>query len=208
MRALSDYELETMGIGYFRRMPVNGRLPEILFSGAAAAYLKISTTTLLKGAKNGRFPGENRGGSIWAFQRKDLHAFLKTGRVACSLFTSEDDARTKILLMRYKEREFAKRAASRKALLLISNMPPRPTNVNKSSKQLPYGPLRPADLDPVTTDEVSHPSAPAVLTVAEVAAYLRVSKPTVVRMAKSGELPGRRVGTLWRFSRDAISAFI
>jgi excisionase family DNA binding protein len=35
---------------------------------------------------------------------------------------------------------------------------------------------------------------------AQVARFLRVSKPTVIAAARRGELPGRRVGKQWRFS--------
>jgi excisionase family DNA binding protein len=35
---------------------------------------------------------------------------------------------------------------------------------------------------------------------AQVAQFLRVSKPTVIAAARRGELPGRRVGKQWRFS--------
>jgi excisionase family DNA binding protein len=35
---------------------------------------------------------------------------------------------------------------------------------------------------------------------AQVAQFLRISKPTVIAAARRGELPGRRVGKQWRFS--------
>jgi excisionase family DNA binding protein len=43
-----------------------------------------------------------------------------------------------------------------------------------------------------------------VLTSAEVAALLRIDEDTVERMAAAGELPGRRLGDEWRFTRAAI----
>ena len=43
-----------------------------------------------------------------------------------------------------------------------------------------------------------------VLTGSEVATLLRVSRDTVYRLAASGELPGRKIGRIWRFSQDAI----
>jgi two-component system sensor histidine kinase BarA len=46
--------------------------------------------------------------------------------------------------------------------------------------------------------------APKALTVAEVAHLLGVSPDTVYRLAAAGELPGRKIGRIWRFSRDAI----
>ena len=43
-----------------------------------------------------------------------------------------------------------------------------------------------------------------ILKVEDVAAFLRVSEATVYRMAKEGELPAKRVGRSWRFSRVQI----
>jgi excisionase family DNA binding protein len=51
----------------------------------------------------------------------------------------------------------------------------------------------------------SHTAPPAeVLTVAGVAELLQVSEDDVTRLADSGELPGRKVGGDWRFSREAV----
>ena len=43
-----------------------------------------------------------------------------------------------------------------------------------------------------------------ILTVAEVANYLRVSKGTVYKLLKARELPAFRIGSDWRFSRDDV----
>jgi len=43
-----------------------------------------------------------------------------------------------------------------------------------------------------------------VLTAAEAASLLRVGESTVRELAARGELPGRRVGRSWRFSRRAL----
>ncbi|MFQ5491942.1 MAG: helix-turn-helix domain-containing protein [Phycisphaerae bacterium] len=51
-------------------------------------------------------------------------------------------------------------------------------------------------------------TTPDILTVAEVAAFMRVSRETVYRMAGRGELPGRKIGRIWRFSRDGIRRFV
>lgn len=45
----------------------------------------------------------------------------------------------------------------------------------------------------------------ALLTPAQVAALLAVSRRTVQRMAEAGELPGLRVGSQWRFSPDRLA---
>jgi excisionase family DNA binding protein len=43
-----------------------------------------------------------------------------------------------------------------------------------------------------------------VLTLAEVAALLRVPEEIVTAEAEAGRLPGRKLGTEWRFARPAI----
>jgi excisionase family DNA binding protein len=40
---------------------------------------------------------------------------------------------------------------------------------------------------------------------AQVAQWLNVSKPTVIAMARRGELSGKRVGKQWRFSTRALA---
>jgi excisionase family DNA binding protein len=49
---------------------------------------------------------------------------------------------------------------------------------------------------------------PEVLTLAEAAAYLRVPDAELARMAGSQGLPGRLVGSEWRFSRAAIQDWL
>ena len=46
------------------------------------------------------------------------------------------------------------------------------------------------------------------LTVAEVAALMRVSKMTVYRLVHSGELPAVRVGRSFRVSEDAVHDYL
>ena len=43
-----------------------------------------------------------------------------------------------------------------------------------------------------------------MMTGAEVAELLRVSRATIYRLAAPGELPAQKVGNAWRFPRDAI----
>src|SRR5919197_2530197 len=81
--------------------------------------------------------------------------------------------------------------------------------------------------DPVWTKEVAGPEAPGaeaewtvgrhsfrpaetpeVLTPAQLAELLQVDEETVVAMAERGELPGRKVGEKWRFSRTAVLAWL
>ena len=50
--------------------------------------------------------------------------------------------------------------------------------------------------------------SPEVMSVRELADYLRLSVHTVYRLAEQGKLPGRKVGKHWRFHRDAIVAWL
>ncbi len=47
-----------------------------------------------------------------------------------------------------------------------------------------------------------------ILTLTEIAGYLKVSEKTVVRMVKAGELPGAKVANQWRFARAAIDDWL
>jgi excisionase family DNA binding protein len=47
-----------------------------------------------------------------------------------------------------------------------------------------------------------------VMTVTEVATFLRLAESTVYKLAQEGELPGRKIGGKWRFSRKEIEALL
>jgi excisionase family DNA binding protein len=47
-----------------------------------------------------------------------------------------------------------------------------------------------------------------ILTVKEVAEYLRVNQRTVYRLAVGGRLPSFKVGAAWRFKRASIDEWI
>lgn len=47
-----------------------------------------------------------------------------------------------------------------------------------------------------------------ILTVQEVAKMLGLSEVTIYRLAKKGEIPARKVGRSWRFSRSVIEKWI
>jgi excisionase family DNA binding protein len=49
---------------------------------------------------------------------------------------------------------------------------------------------------------------PEVLTAGEAAAMLRVSERQLLKAVERGELPGRRIGDEWRFSREALSLWL
>lgn len=48
----------------------------------------------------------------------------------------------------------------------------------------------------------------AVMTVKEVSTYLRLAESTVYKLAQEGQLPGRKVGGAWRFSRKGIEGWL
>ncbi len=49
---------------------------------------------------------------------------------------------------------------------------------------------------------------PNILTLEEVAEYLRLPKETVERQASSGQIPGRRIEDTWRFLKSAIDEWL
>jgi len=49
---------------------------------------------------------------------------------------------------------------------------------------------------------------PEILTISEVAKYLRVNYHTVYRLIKSGRLPAFKVGRAWRFHRADIERYV
>ena len=48
----------------------------------------------------------------------------------------------------------------------------------------------------------------AILTIEEVAQYLRVSERTVYEWAQKGEMPAGKIGTVWRFKKSEISKWV
>jgi excisionase family DNA binding protein len=46
------------------------------------------------------------------------------------------------------------------------------------------------------------------MTLEEVAAYLRVSKDTVYRLAQGGKIPASKAGTQWRFRREDVDQWL
>ena len=51
-------------------------------------------------------------------------------------------------------------------------------------------------------------SEDAVLTIDELAEYLKISKSTLYKLAQDGLLPGQKVGRHWRFHREAIDRWL
>lgn len=51
-------------------------------------------------------------------------------------------------------------------------------------------------------------SGSSLMTVNELASYLRVHPATICRLVKRGELPAFRVGSDWRFNREIIDVWV
>ena len=49
---------------------------------------------------------------------------------------------------------------------------------------------------------------PEVMTAEQVAQYLQLAERAVTDLAEAGELPGRKVGKVWRFSRAAVLTWL
>jgi excisionase family DNA binding protein len=47
-----------------------------------------------------------------------------------------------------------------------------------------------------------------IMTVREVAGYLRMHEMTIYRMARHGEIPAYKVGNRWRFNRQRIEKWL
>lgn len=47
-----------------------------------------------------------------------------------------------------------------------------------------------------------------VLSLEELAFYLKVSKSTLYKLAQRGSLPGKKIGKQWRFRKDAVDAWL
>ena len=47
-----------------------------------------------------------------------------------------------------------------------------------------------------------------IMTPREAAEYLSVHVRTIYRLAKNGDIPGRKVGGSWRFKKDALDEWL
>ena len=47
-----------------------------------------------------------------------------------------------------------------------------------------------------------------VLTIDELAAYLKIAKSTLYKLAQEGKIPGQKIGKHWRFRRVAIDGWL
>ena len=51
-------------------------------------------------------------------------------------------------------------------------------------------------------------TAPPVMTIAEVAEYLRIPRASVYKLAQQGRIPCQKVGRHWRFRRQAVDLWL
>ena len=52
------------------------------------------------------------------------------------------------------------------------------------------------------------PNTAAVLTIEELATYLKIPKSTLSKLAQEGKVPGQKVGRHWRFRKEAIDRWL
>lgn len=52
------------------------------------------------------------------------------------------------------------------------------------------------------------PEPDAVLTIEELAEYLKISKSTLYKLAQEGRIPAQKVGKHWRFRKAAIDRWL
>jgi excisionase family DNA binding protein len=74
------------------------------------------------------------------------------------------------------------------------------------AKSKPKAPANAASPTPTAT-QTSRVTA-EVLTLAEAAAYLRIPEAEVLRLVRQQDLPGRLIGTEWRFLKSAVQDWL
>ncbi len=47
-----------------------------------------------------------------------------------------------------------------------------------------------------------------IMTLEELASYLKISKSTVYKLAQEGRIPGQKLGKQWRFGKQAIDDWL
>ncbi len=58
------------------------------------------------------------------------------------------------------------------------------------------------------SENLSAETRPTIMTLEEVAKYLRVHKSTVYRMAREGAIPSTKVANQWRFKKARIDEWL
>jgi excisionase family DNA binding protein len=49
---------------------------------------------------------------------------------------------------------------------------------------------------------------PRIMTIDEVAKYLRLHKSTIYRMVRDSQIPASKIGNQWRFRKDIIDSWL
>ncbi len=49
---------------------------------------------------------------------------------------------------------------------------------------------------------------PEVMNAEQAGQFLQISEHNVIELAEAGKLPGKKLGPVWRFSRDALVAWL
>jgi excisionase family DNA binding protein len=52
------------------------------------------------------------------------------------------------------------------------------------------------------------PNSGSVLTIDELADYLKIPKSTLYKLAQEGKVPGQKVGRHWRFRKETIDRWL
>jgi len=47
-----------------------------------------------------------------------------------------------------------------------------------------------------------------IMTIDELAEYVKISKSTLYKLAQEGKLPGQKIGKRWRFHKEAIDGWL
>jgi len=51
-------------------------------------------------------------------------------------------------------------------------------------------------------------SPDTVMTIGELAKYLKISRSTLYKLSQEGKVPAQKVGRHWRFHKDAVDAWL
>ena len=98
---------------------------------------------------------------------------------------------------------------NQRSMSALGGLPPRPPY--PQFPQFPQLPQRDEHAPIVGThtfERYDDPDEPEVLTLTQTAKLLQVDDKTVLELAEAGELPGRKIGKHWRFSRAAVLAWL
>jgi excisionase family DNA binding protein len=49
---------------------------------------------------------------------------------------------------------------------------------------------------------------PEIMNAAQAGQFLQIDEKMVIELAEAGKLPGRKLGPVWRFSREALVAWL